>query len=215
MKNIINLLGQRFGKLTVISKAGISKHGSVNWLCKCDCGNETIVNSNNLRRGHTLSCGCYQREQAAIAGKKTLTIHGKAKSRLYHIWIGMKQRCYNNKSANFKRYGGRGIYVCDEWKNDYQSFYDWSILNGYDESLTIDRINNDKEYSPQNCRWITIKEQGNNRSTNRYITINNQTKTVAQWAEISGIRTGTLYKRLDNGIEGEKLLLPVGELKND
>lgn len=156
----IDLKEKRFGKLTVIERTeNIPKHHA-RWLCRCDCGNKHIVESSSLISGNVTSCGCYLSE-----AHKT---HGKAGSRLYLIWNGIKQRCFNKNTKEYHYYGGRGITMCDEWKNNFESFEKWALSNGYDEhakrgECTLDRINNDGNYEPLNCRWVTMKEQCKNR----------------------------------------------------
>ena len=156
MAELINLNGCRFGRLTVADYAG---HGK--WNCVCDCGNKTTVYSTNLRRGFTQSCGCYRHEceNERIA---TFRKHGCEPRRLYRIWEGMLNRCENVNNYSFQRYGGRGIKVCPEW-HDFITFRDWALSNGYSDNLSIDRINNDGDYSASNCRWATAKEQASNR----------------------------------------------------
>ena len=127
------------------------------------------------------------------------TKHGKSRSRLYHIWTSMKQRCANQNAINFEYYGGKGISVCDEWKNDFKSFYEWAMANGYSDDLTIERINNNQNYCPENCRWATNKEQQNHTSYNSLYTYNGETHSVMQWAEKVGISANMLYKRLHRG----------------
>lgn len=151
-----------------MGRYGIDRHGLATWLCLCDCGNQHICRGRVLRLGTTVSCGCLNQELRAKRSRK----HGKRRSRLYGVWTSMKIRCYNPRNNRYKYYGGRGITVCDEWLHDFQAFYDWSMANGYDENAprgkcTIDRIDNDKGYSPDNCRWVDMKVQSSNKSSNR------------------------------------------------
>lgn len=165
MAEVKDLTGQRFGRLTVIGRAGSTPGGVAAWLCRCECGNEAIVAGWSLRCGNTKSCTCLKNEVA----KELFTVHGKCMSRLHGVWKGMKERCSNPKHNRYHRYGGRGITVCDDWLNNFQAFYDWAMANGYDENAprgqcTIDRIDNDKGYSPDNCRWVDMKGQRHNQS---------------------------------------------------
>ncbi len=158
MGKLIDLTGQRFGRLVVLER--VENHGKdPAWLCKCDCGTVKTVSGNHLRSGNIQSCGCGRRDAAIEHSTK----HGGGSSKLYKVWAGMKTRCYNSKFKYYKNYGGRGITVCKEWIGNFGAFQDWALSHGYAEGLTIDRIDNDKGYSPDNCRWVTMKEQRHNR----------------------------------------------------
>ena len=161
MPKKIDLTGQPFGRLVVIREAGRDKHGNVLWLCRCECGNVVIVRGDSLRNEHTTSCGCYNRERVVEAH----TTHGMCKTRLYYVWTDMLQRAGVHKGApeEVKRaYQDRGITVCDEWLV-FENFRDWAFSHGYKDDLQIDRIDNDKGYCPENCQWVTPKENMNNR----------------------------------------------------
>lgn len=172
---LIDLTGQKFGRLTVISRNG-SAGGKRKWLCECDCGNTTTVTTTDLRSGHTTSCGCFHREVSArtmrdIASGRTGVLnssykHGDTGTKLYWVWSTMIQRCENRNNKRYPEWGGRGICVCDEW-HDFSVFRDWAMANGYREGLSLDRVDNDGNYCPENCRWATIQEQNNNKRNNK------------------------------------------------
>jgi hypothetical protein len=146
-KRIKDLTGKRFSKLTVLEFVGVRYH-EAQWLCECDCGNKTTVSGHALRRGTTKSCGCYKLEY--------VTKHGMKYTRLYEKWNHMLERCRNPKNPSYKRYGGRGISVCDEWKESFENFRDWALNNGYDDSLSIDRIDVNGNYCTENCKFFHI-----------------------------------------------------------
>ena len=189
-----DLTGQKFGKLTVIERAEdyISpKNGrEVQWRCKCDCGRECIVRGHSLRNGHTTSCGC-----AIIEAS---TKHGMHGTRLYGIYRAMINRCYNKNLVQYHDYGARGIYVCDEWRgeNGFINFMNWALANGYTDELTIDRKDNNGPYSPDNCRWVTMVIQANNRRSNVYVEYNGESHTISEWSMITGLNRDLIYDRL-------------------
>ena len=188
-----DLTGKKFGRLTVVEKANnIGK--KVAWLCLCDCGNKKVVSSTCLVSGHTKSCGCIRTELS----RERVTTHGLSKtSELYAEWARLKRRCNNPNCEAYKNYGGRGIKVCDEW-NDASVFVSWCLSNGYKKGLTLDRIDNNKGYSPSNCRWVTRKVQANNKRNNRLITYKDVTLTLAQWSEKLNMSYSVLKYRLSN-----------------
>lgn len=195
MVRIKDLTGQKFGRLTVIKKVGSNKYNRTLWLCKCECGNETITNALSLKTGNTKSCGCLQKKHISQLGKASAT-HGLHNTRIYRIWKNIHQRCYNSNSPAYKYYGARGIKMCEEWNNNFLNFYDWSMQNEYTDSLTIDRIDVNKGYEPSNCRWITQAKQMRNTRTNKFITFNNETHCIAEWAEILKIKPYDVRKML-------------------
>ena len=201
MGRFIDLTNKRFSRLIVLKKYGHNKYNQITWLCKCDCGNLIIVSGNSLTRNNTRSCGCLYQDYLHNPRPNTQK-HGKSNSRLYHIWRDMKLRCYNEKQIGYKNYGARGIKVCDEWLNKtdgFVNFYKWSINNGYKENLTLDRINNDGNYEPTNCKWSTTMEQANNTRSNRFITYKNKTKTIAEWSRELNIPHYLIRNRLNMG----------------
>lgn len=212
MKRIVVNKGDRYGHLSVISEVESQRiGGQIKRMikCQCDCGNITILELGKLQSGHTISCGCYRQ----TANRERSQTHGLTHSRIFNIWSSMRQRCCNSNRPGYKHYGGRGIKVCEEW-NVFETFYEWAIKNGYDESLTLDRIDTNGNYEPNNCRWTTWKVQQNNRRNNRLVEINGVVRTLQQWADISGIRQSTILCRLNRGVLGECLVTPANIASN-
>lgn len=198
--NRFDLTGKTYGYLTVIKRDGLdnTKKNST-WLCECKCGKRTIVSRVSLTSGHTVSCGCRQRES------KNFT-HKMSKTRLYYAWYNMRVRCNRDTGKNFKDYKGRGITVCDEWNKDFVAFMEWALANGYTDEMTIDRIDNSKGYSPDNCRWVTMGEQQTNKTTTIYITHNGEKKRLRAACTEMGFPYKTAYKRYKKLIEkGEEV----------
>lgn len=201
MPKKLNLIGKKFGNLTVIDEVGY-RNKKVYWLCRCNCGNLCEVPTGNLRSGNTTSCGCVHKELTS----KLFKIHGQNDTRLYVIWCHIKQRCYNEHCKEHKYYGERNIKMCGAWLNDFMNFYNWAINNGYDDTLTIDRINVNGNYEPNNCRWITQKQQTRNRRSNVIFTYKCKTKCLADWCETLGLNRRTVYSRIYRNWSIEKAL---------
>lgn len=187
----IDLTGQKFGRLTVIGYAGKSCTNRALWKCICDCGNETVAKSDALKSGDKQSCGCLNSENKSKWCKARNTTHGMTHTRLYTVWCDMRRRCNNPKAPEYKNYGERGIRVCEQWENDFQTFYDWAMINGYNENAvrgdcTIDRIDVNGDYCPENCRFVDSLVQGSNKRNNRLITHNGKTMTQSEWGRYYG-----------------------------
>lgn len=202
MGKLVDLTGQRFGRWVVLERASNTPNGTARWICQCDCGTKRIVIGRDLRNGSSQSCGCLHREIAAASSQK----FASRDMRLYRIWCAMRKRCNNPKHPFYYVYGGRGIRVCPEWETDFGAFQAWAVSHGYSPELTIDRINNDLGYCPQNCRWASIAEQANNHRNNKTIIYKGKKKTIAQWAKITGISYGTLLSRYNAGWSAEDML---------
>lgn len=208
--NFIDMSGQKIHKLTVIRPVGKDKGRNTLWECLCDCGNKTITSGSRIRRGMTKSCGCISHSLTAKANTK----HGMAKRsgkrpRLYEVWCCMKDRCLNPNFKQYKDYGGRGITVCDEWM-EFVPFMNWALANDYNDGLQIDRRDNDKGYSPENCRFVTRSQNQRNMRRNRYLTIKGETKLIAEWCEQTGLDRRTITTRIERGWDNDDLLLPTG-----
>lgn len=191
---IINEIGNVYGRLRVISITD-SKNNRARWLCECSCGKKTIVDGSSLRRGDIKSCGCLKNELTSKRFKK----HGLKNHKLYGVRIKFISRCYNNNDKDYKNYGGRNIKVCKEWRNDFKTFYDWSLNNGYKEGLTIERIDVNGNYSPNNCKWIHNSEQSLNWRRSLKFTYKNETKDIRYFSNKYNIKYNTLRGRLQNG----------------
>lgn len=199
-----DLIGQRFGRWTVISRAEdqVCKDGyrNVMWNCRCDCGNEKAVRAKTLVSGQSKSCGCLQKELTSERAQK----HGGFGTRLYHVWNSMRQRCNNPNSQAYHNYGGRGITICPEW-DDYNVFREWAVGAGYDESAkrgeyTLDRIDVNKGYCPENCRFVNMHEQVNNRRNTIFVECDGDKYSLSEWAEIKGVNYYTLFQRYKQGV---------------
>ena len=184
------MIGETFGSWTVINKAE-NKGNNIAWLCKCKCGTERSVLAYNLSSGKSKSCGCGQRNAASKANRS----HGGSGTRLYRIYKGMKQRCYNQKNHAYHYYGGKGVAICDDWKSDFLKFKKWALESGYNKNMTIDRLNPNGNYSPENCRWVNMQKQQNNKLNSAFVTIGDEKKTIAEWAELNKTNKQTLYSK--------------------
>lgn len=215
MGTLIDLSGQRFGHLTVIGRYGTARKGeAAKWQCLCDCGNTAIVTSSNLRYGNQVSCGCQRIKKSLLNIARYNEQHRSTRNRrIFRIWVGMRNRCGNPQNDSYPYYGGRGIAVCDEWKK-YELFENWALSSGYLENLTLDRIDVNGPYSPDNCRWVTMKEQAYNRRDNRRISYQGKCLTITEWAKILKCSPSCLYYRLDAGWPIEEVLsLPPNRRK--
>ena len=201
-------IGDRFGRLVVLGFHHKSKW-KVHVLCRCDCGTEKIFSTSDLKSGRVHSCGCLSREiQAERTKNKIKHTH------LHYIYLSMKKRCFSPKTASYKDYGGRGISMCKEWadrRTGYRTFEKWALENGYSRGLSIDRINNDGNYCPENCRWATNKEQANNKRDNHIITVKGARYTLSQAQDAFGISAGRIRQRIHAGwSEEDAALTPIG-----
>lgn len=192
--NSKDLTGQRFGRLVVLACAGKNRYNRLLWHCRCDCGRDTTVIGNHLRNGNTQSCGCLHRDTVIAR----ITTHGMTHTRTYRLWRGMINRCMNPKADNYARYGGKGVTVCDEWRTDFQSFYDHvSVLPQFGKAgYSLDRINNEHGYEPGNVRWATASQQNRNKQASRLISWNGKSQCLADWATELNLPERILADRL-------------------
>lgn len=177
IKDSKDYVGKRFGRLLAMEKQIVSGRG--HYVCRCDCGNEKLIRGDSLSSGSTKSCGCLTKD----VNKSVHRTHGDSDTRLYKIYHKIINRCYNPNNYRYERYGGRGITVCREWLEGYENFKEWAVQNHYKDNLSIDRIDIDGGYSPENCRWADIRTQMNNTSRNIFIEYNGEVKTLARWCE--------------------------------
>jgi hypothetical protein len=200
---IINIKNQKFNHLTAISFVK-TIDGDAIWLFECDCKAKTRkeIKANNVKYGNIKSCGCL----LTNFNKINKTTHNLKNHRLYKIWRAMKSRCHNLKNPGYKNYGGRGIYVNKNWRFNFKIFYDWAINNGYQDNLQINRIDNNQSYLPENCNWVSPRDNSNNRRNNRYILFNNKKQTLQQWLRDLNISRNQFYYRIKKGKSEEEIL---------
>lgn len=205
--NAIDLIGRRFGKLVVISRAENSKDDRSMWLCKCDCGKEKIIKGKYLLNGNTKSCGCLSTELLIRRNIESGCRGGESYEKIYYTWYNMISRCKKGHGEDGENYKSRGISICKEWES-YENFRDWSLENGFSENLTIDRVDNDGDYEPSNCRWTTVQVQANNRRSNHNVEFNGVTKTLADWSRFLNLDYGMLRARIKYGWGTDRLFSP-------
>lgn len=217
MGNRIDLTNQRFGKLVAEEWVPKYKGSEGRWKCRCDCGNISYVPTYHLRCGNTKSCGCGRIDSARKKKPELRSYQGayteSHRPRLYWTWLNMIRRCENPKAPDYHRYGAIGISVCEEW-HDLPAFLNWAYSNGWQEGLTLDRIDNDGEYCPANCRWADRYTQGNNKRTNVFLELNGERHTVTEWSRIINLSPNVLYGRMKSGWPVEDILTkPLREQK--
>lgn len=224
--SFVNLSGYQFGSLTVIKRIEdhIASSGRKypQYLCLCKCGKECTALAQQLTAGRKTNCGCLTSQMRSIATTARNTKHGDGnrmgkRNRLYQLWSGMKVRCYNKNDPTYQRYGAKGVKICDAWL-DYPAFKEWALANGYDYNAprgkcTIDRIDPNGNYCPENCRFVSVDVQGDNRSNVIHIEYNGETHNLSQWARILCINRTTLLLRYKNGLRGDKLFF-AGDYRN-
>lgn len=188
MKKEKDITGQRFGNLVAIKKVEKKKNRTF-WLFKCDCGNEKEINKSSVLSGRSKSCGCFHKKMMHAK----FSIHNETETRLYQCWRDMKVRCLLKTNIHYKNYGGRGITICEEWLKSFVSFANWAISKGYSDNLTLDRIDVNGNYCPENCRWITQKEQAKNKRNNRKITFDKKTMILSDWLRFFGFKSTSSF----------------------
>jgi len=189
----IDEVGNVYGRLTVVSETGQDDYGNYQWNCLCSCGQTTEVKGGSLRKGDTKSCGCLQRD----ISRDQLKTHGMSNTQTYERWVAMRQRCINPTNESYPNYGGRGISVCDDWVDSFETFY--SDMGAKPEGRSLDRVDNNGDYNKDNCRWATKTEQDNNKRTNKLLTYDERTQTLAQWCSELNLSSTAVAYRLRNG----------------
>lgn len=193
-------IGEKYNSLTIIDVAGNDTNGHYFFKCQCDCGNITKVRVDRILKGYTTTCGCRNQGYNYHDGNGL----SKEYPKLYSVWNTIRHRCYNPKHCKYKNYGGRGITVCEEWRYEFTPFYNWAMANGYQDGLTIDRINVNGNYEPTNCRWVTLKEQARNKTNSVLVTYKEKTKSLPQWCEELNLPYKTIDYRLRAGWTAER-----------
>jgi hypothetical protein len=202
MGRYIDLTGEQFGRLRVLGREGMNKHRQLTWMCECECGNRKVVLGVCLRRGDVQSCGCLHKEVTASINKT----HGKTRTPIYAIWRGMMQRCFDKNYHAYNRYGGRGVSVCERWQS-FENFY--ADMGERPDGMSLERLDNDGDYSPENVAWADAKSQANNRRSNVVLEYKGEKKTMQQWCDELGLNIGTVWSRIKvHGYSVEKALTP-------
>lgn len=199
MSQIKDIQGKRFGRWLVLQRTGSDKRGESLWRCRCDCGNEAILIGGSLRTGNSVSCGCFKKENPPRK------VHGASGTKMYGRWKGMIRRCENKKTRAYKDYGGRGISVCERWRNSFEAFV--VDMGPCPDGYSLERKNNNGNYEPSNCIWVPSDIQANNNRRNRILVCNGESKTMAEWSKITEIKIGTIWKRLKTGWSDEEAIL--------
>lgn len=197
----LNLINKKFGRLTVVDLAYI-KNQSTFWSCLCDCGKVVIKKASYLTTGDTRSCGCLKSEELSKRNSK----HNLYKHPIYNVWKNMKNRCYRINNKQYSNYGGRGITVCEEWKKDFLSFFTWANENGYKNNLTIDRIDVDGNYCPENCRFIPLSEQQKNKRNTIIIEYMNMKYTISEFSQLTSKSYDSIYRKIQKGMSPEEII---------
>lgn len=195
MRKIENLTGRKYGRLRVVGFSHMDKRSKTYWHCLCDCGERRVVVSSSLKTGNTKACGCLSRELSGKRLADALYKHGECQTRLYKTYIRMKDRCSAFGKRRGKHYADKGVEVCSEWKKDFMNFREWALNNGYDDKLSIDRIDPFGNYEPDNCRWANSVTQGRNKRASTYIEYMGMTLHLKEWSEYFGLDYHTLYQR--------------------